>query len=460
MKRIFVLCLFIFSLSLLLSGCSMNANDLLSVPKLPTQYLEVQKQISLLLTSNVELTSPLSGTNRASVQLTDLDGDGVEEALAFCTVTSGENVGLRFYVFRLEHGKYVQAACMDGEGDSFDVVEYLPVNSQKQKLLVVGWRLGANPVMGLTIYQYDNNALKLINREEYTGLLIDDLNGDQQDNLLVLRHNTTGDDIGKAVLYTFSGTTMRRLGEAPLSMGVSKAEEIYYDQVGNNLYGVVIDQKLDIPTDEDTNSVGEKPDYGMLTDVLLFADDTLTNVSFDETIGRSEATFRPVSYPAADVDGDGVTEFPHVSFLPQQGGNPSNSYLRMDWCSVSSFSGSAEKRWVLEKEFTAFTQKNASWIFVVPEEMVPNLTLLNGYQNEDMTSVQFCSYDADTKKIGSPLWEIFLLTGINRYDRAADMNLSELARTSVTLYGVKQYNSSTDNSLSYDEITRCFMLQS
>ena len=67
-------------ISLLLSGCMFTASfeELYEVPQLPNEYTELREQIDQILSDGAEYAAPTSGTNIQSVQLVDLDGDGVE----------------------------------------------------------------------------------------------------------------------------------------------------------------------------------------------------------------------------------------------------------------------------------------------------------------------------------------------------------------------------------------------
>ena len=76
---------------LLLSGCfSQSADDLYAQPKAPDDYLKLDEKISEVLNAGGEYAAPLTGELTQKVQLQDLDGDGVQEAIAFFRVTCDE----------------------------------------------------------------------------------------------------------------------------------------------------------------------------------------------------------------------------------------------------------------------------------------------------------------------------------------------------------------------------------
>ncbi|MCC8356721.1 MAG: hypothetical protein LJU34_02545, partial [Oscillospiraceae bacterium] len=69
-------------LSLTCAGC-MSADELYSLPQQQEEYIQLQELIGQRIDEGGEYAAPTGGSNRQSVQLRDLDGDGVAEALAF-----------------------------------------------------------------------------------------------------------------------------------------------------------------------------------------------------------------------------------------------------------------------------------------------------------------------------------------------------------------------------------------
>ena len=69
---------------MLLTGCTVPSGDeLLAAPRPSSNYQTLQVKLEELLASGVSYTTPAAGENRSSVQLVDLNGDGIEEAITF-----------------------------------------------------------------------------------------------------------------------------------------------------------------------------------------------------------------------------------------------------------------------------------------------------------------------------------------------------------------------------------------
>ena len=422
----------------LFSGCSVEADELLALPQLPAQHVLVQNQINQLLADGVSLSAPLSGTDRSSVQMVDLDQDGVDEAVVFGVSRKNDTTVPQVYIYRFIRGRYELAQRLDGVGDSIDTVQYPRMGPQRHRLLIVGWRLGANPVCGLSVYQYDGQNAVMLLSSEYTGLCAADFDGDKTEELLVLRYSAT--EVGNASLYTYSEGAFASAASAPLTAGVTTPSAIVFEPVGGGYSGAVVDAPL---------LSRDRADGGMVTDVLICTDGRLSNVTYSEADQRSVSTYRPIAYPSRDINGDGILEIPRIEYLPNVPAE--NGFMRVDWCSIGE-SGT------LERQFSAFTVQDCGWYFIMPDTLIPSVTLMTGEHEPERISYVFCEYNSETEQVGRPFWEIFTITGLERNSAVAELNLFELARTSTRIYAAKLHVSDDSGIITYSELSRSFFL--
>ena len=106
-------------LSVLLSGCIMKSvEELYALPEQSPEYRSLQNAVNQVVTGSTEYSSPLSGVNSQPIQLTDLDGDGINEAIVFLT-TSGENP-LKTFIFAQENGEFVNTCVIEGSNYTWD----------------------------------------------------------------------------------------------------------------------------------------------------------------------------------------------------------------------------------------------------------------------------------------------------------------------------------------------------
>ena len=101
-------------LALALSGCMFTTPEasLYRLPKLAGEYESLEAQIDTLLSMGGEYAAPTSGSNLQSVQMIDLDGDGVEEAVAFFRFPNDEKP-MKIYIFKADGDSYEQYACIE-----------------------------------------------------------------------------------------------------------------------------------------------------------------------------------------------------------------------------------------------------------------------------------------------------------------------------------------------------------
>ena len=94
-----------------LTGCGLKSGeDLYQLPKASAEYESLQTCLEDILDRGLEYSAPLTGSNLQSVQLTDLDNDGTDEAIAFFRDSSAESQSLKIYIFRqIEPNRYAPA---------------------------------------------------------------------------------------------------------------------------------------------------------------------------------------------------------------------------------------------------------------------------------------------------------------------------------------------------------------
>lgn len=84
MKRTFILPVLLAGALMLLPGCvSHTEESLFQLPRAPEDLNNLMSKIQEVTSQGGEQTAPLSGENIQNVQLQDLNGDGIKEAIAF-----------------------------------------------------------------------------------------------------------------------------------------------------------------------------------------------------------------------------------------------------------------------------------------------------------------------------------------------------------------------------------------
>ncbi len=193
MRRALLFCV-AACLLFVLGGCSLtsqNVKDLLRAPALGPGQGEIQDALAAYLGEEPQYKFPKEGEWRSPLIRADLNGDGQEEGILLYSVansTSGNKTkGNNVYIAVLEEkdGKWVVQADLDGadiEVASFSVVDLL---GDGTKQILIGYASANLKSKVLTLYQYQDAALKIVYQMPYSRYDIVDF-GEEADSGLVL----------------------------------------------------------------------------------------------------------------------------------------------------------------------------------------------------------------------------------------------------------------------------------
>ncbi len=289
-KRILVL---LVAVSLLLSGCTIKTmEELYSLPKRSEDYYELQSAIDKVM-SNLSYSAPVQGENRQTVQLADLTGDGVTEAILFAKGT--DEKPLKVIVFAKRDGAYTDIARMEFSGTAFSQVEYAQLDGLPGRELVVGRQMGNEVLHTLSAYSFmDGNSHNILTAG-YTRFLTVDLDGDDRREVFLLRPGSEEGN-GVAELYRMENGSMERATEAVMSVPVENLKRIATGGMWEDTKAVFVASAYD----EDT----------IITDVYAMVKARFTNVSLSADSETSVKTIRNYYVYACDIDDDGLLELP------------------------------------------------------------------------------------------------------------------------------------------------------
>ena len=418
-----------------LCGCS-NGEELLKLPKPPSAYLALQRQFDSILKDGTSYTAPTAGTNRNQVQFVDLDGDGKDEVLSFFRSTSTDMSALHAYVYKEKNNGYEQVASISGPGDSFDSVWYPQLDSTGKTAIVLGWKLGTTPVCGMQVYLYENGQLRTVYSGEYTGIIVADLNGNDTDEILLLRHSSTA-DAGTATILSYESGELKPISTAPLSAGITNPLRIRLTDIGYGENTVTIE-----------SCAFEK---AYVTDLLTMKNGVLTSLLYSDSTKTSILSYRYLPIYSCDIDKDGFTEIPRPEVLPGYEPDSETIQWSIDWCRY-------DPNTFLNRITTTYLNIRDHWYLTIPDDLIGNYTVEHGSVSENVSSIVFYRWNRPEGKRGDMLWEIYKLTGEDRYHFAEENQLWELARTHDAVYALRYGSNPTALSYSVAKLSDLFHL--
>ena len=399
----------------LLTGCfSQSVDDLYAPPRAPDDYLKLDNKINEVLNAGGEYAAPLSGELTQKVQLQDLDGDGVQEAIAFFRVSADERP-LKIYIYHQVEDDYDVAAIIEGSGNAIDSVSYENLDDSPSKEIIVDWETVAQRHL-LAAYSIDRyEALELMHTD-HSGFQIYDIDADGQKELLVLRMAdpsesstaapTSSEPANRVELYNFQDGMLELSSSAPLSRDVSGASDMACGYLQDMVPALFV-----------TSTYAEN---GQITDIFAWKHEQLENVTLDPETGESTGTVRwstevnSTGVSCTDINGDGILELPSAYALP----DPNNvgtapNFWAIRW-QQHDIDGGAHR------VYTTYHNSRDGWYFILPDAWEGKLTLSRSdLAGGGERAVIFSYWEGDPNVEPEPFLVIYMLTGDNRSMRAS-----------------------------------------
>ncbi len=403
----------LFFLLLIAGGCSLEYGDgLLSLPKLPGEYLLLQHELDNILSTGAVYATAETGANRQAVQLVDVDGDGEDEAIAFFRKPGGDFL---ICAYKRSADGYEEIGRAEGFGNTINAVYYPCTAPDGGLALALSWGLEDASSYGMTVFGFTGGELQSLLDIQYSNLLVEDLNGDSLDELcFVVRDASTG--AHSLRIYSYSRETYRLQSEAPLCVEVRSVSRMALGKTVRGQDALFIDSAA-------TGS-------GYVTDVIALTDGGAFNETIDLVSGSGSATWRLVSASVTDINGDGVADVP-VAAEVQPGGETQagDARFKLRWC---NFEQGEEPRVVA----TTYHNVSEEWYLVWPDAWSDGVTAIRS-SSAGVSRTSFVTADGSGPDgyRGETLLVICVYTGDNRVSYAVADGVKVVRQTESTLYG-------------------------
>lgn len=427
------------ALALTLVGCmGREAGEMFALPEPPEDYRNLNAKLSEVRAAiGGESIAPQSGSNTQTVQLQDLDSDGVlESAVAFFRVPGAEKP-LKIYVFRLQSDdSYVVDTVIEGVGSAITSVNYENVGGSRRKEVVVSWQIsGDDHTLG--VYSLDDvEGIELLWVDSYTRFRLADLDDDQERELVVLSLQNGEEVSARADYYDYDGAALALKSTAPLSSGINEIKALRGGSLAGGVSAVFV-----------TSSFPETGEQ--VVDILCCRDGALTNVTFNSATLRSEETVRAYNaVVSTDIDRDGVMEVPLPVLAHKALGNNDDFWL-LEWRQF-------DEQGVPHHTLTTYHNVTDGWYFEVPDSWASRITI----SRKDSISagergVAFSVWQGEDKEARTFL-VLYKLTGTNQQSRASLGDRQIISSDSTATYAYELMPQVWDTGLSGEDINRRF----
>ena len=415
----------------LFTGCAMRTvEEMYALPKRSEEFNEMQSAIDTAM-YGMTYASPQSGENQQTVQMADLNGDGVDEILVFAKGATEKPLQVLIFMYD-ENGRVRTMDTIGSNGLAFEQVEYVEFDDQPGCELVVGIRIGDQVQRSVAVYTFQNDDAELMLLNGYSKFLTCDLDENGRSELMVLRPGEQETEHGMAVLYHFSNGQIERSVEMALSQDPGNIRRILQGRLQNNKPAVFV--------------AGSVEQNAIVTDILTLHNDVLTNIANSGDVNTSVHTLRNYYVYAEDVDEDGVVEIPAVIIMKPVSNryNEEEKYF-LRWYSFD------DNGWEYDKLFT-FHNFVGGWYLRLDSNWASRITV------EQYSGIyKFYLWD-ESYQTATPLFTLYVFTGSNRDEDAVKDGRFAIYRAEGVAYSASLEDAAADYNITENYLIESFRL--
>ena len=396
-------------MAVLLGGCGLfkPIEDLYTLPALPDEYSHLQSSIQNVMNEmEVEYASINYGNYTSTIQLLDMDNDGVQETAAvFLRVISTANLTedekpLRVCLFRRNSDDtYSLVHTVQGDGTSIYSVAYEDLTGDGVREMIVSWQISTK-VYHLSAYQFTTSAtIELMSTSYNERYLAVDMDGDSCKELMVFQQHTSEEDQNRAEYYRYQDGTMMMASMAPLSADILSVTSARTGRLADGVDGIYVN----------CNRENE-----VITDILVLKEGSLRNVTLSSELGYSNTTSRIYTgVNAADINRDGILEIPLPVLATSIDPNVASTHYITYWRQFDSQGGST----VVSATYHATSD---GWYLVLPTTWLGEITVGRDDSRSSWgeRAVVFYYWPDEETTTPAPFLTVYTLTGENRYSRS------------------------------------------
>ena len=398
-------------LALALSGCMFTTPEasLYRLPKLAGEYESLEAQIDTLLSMGGEYAAPTSGSNLQSVQMIDLDGDGVEEAVAFFRFPNDEKP-MKIYIFKADGDSYEQYACIEGTSSLIYSVNYADLDGDGLREILVGYR-SSSDVQGLSIYPMTAGTPETLLITGYSRYANLDMDSDGKQELLIICSDE--ESAGRVDYYDWDEGVLGMKYSMRLSLAVAELDRLTAGTLSGGESALFV--------------TGVTAENQTVTDVLALRSGRLQNIALGADGNQMPSLTAFLGLFPRVENGDGVTEVPEARPL-QRLDRESEQLYYIAWRQYSADGGAADVR-------SSFHNVPDGWSLTLPEEWDKAALTAGRSAGVDQTSVSF--YRVGENGAHETLLTIYRLTGASREELASAGGRVALTRQVEAVYAAE-----------------------
>ena len=398
------------------SGCSLNflsVESLMSPPSQSGKKGEVEKAFKKLMTDkNIQLKTPQSGDYQTAFILFDIDSDGQEEALVFYS-DSSVDTSVRMAFLECVNETWMISADVKGSGSVIYDVSFSDMDNNGVYEILVGWSLfdaktsKILSIYGVSVGEKGIFTLDALGNEYYSSKAITDFNGDDNDDLVLVYLDDTG-EVQKSYFRCFSlseSNEIVKFSDVKLDSRISSVSKIQFDIVrsdGNVCKRAFVDCI--------------KTDALMFTEMLYWDTENLKTVRYIKN--PVSETPRSSKIFCRDIDGDGLLEIPSNTtllgdekFLTVKIADTNYTFTMLEWLNSYEDKSEGSIRTVfnpIDSYLFRVTRPDVVTVYYNTLEQALKFCLWDGKQKlvkDELLSISFRTENNETQATGKKLFD-------------------------------------------------------
>lgn len=429
-KKIWLLTLLMLT-ALLFTGCTARTiEEMYALPKRSEAYNHLQSTIDSAM-YGMSYSAPRSGDNQQTVQMADLDGDGVEEYLVFAKGATEKPLQV-IILSQEENGKCRVMEIIASNGTAFEQVEYAEFDEKPGCELILGRQLSDQVLRSVSVYTFTENGAELLLMNGYAKFQTCDLDENGRSELLVLRPGEAEAERGMAVLYSSENGQIQRSVETELSEDTSNVRRIAPGRLQDGKAAVFVSSAT--------------KENAIVTDIFALNEGSFANVSFYSDVDTSVQTLDNFYLYAEDVDEDGVLEIPSLLTTKalSQWEEEEQTYL-IRWFAMDTAGRDVDKLFTFHNYVGGwYLQLDSAWAGRVAVEQGEN-------------TYTFYLWDESYEE-AAELFSVYVLTGSSRDEDAVRDGRFALYRAEGIAYAARIEPTALQYGITEDHLIECFRL--
>ena len=420
------------------AGCdiTVGSESLLRPPKTMGDEAEIEQLISDTAKNSYTLKYPKSGSYRSAIIMSDLDGDGLDEAVAF--YREGEDVArIHMLVMYSDENEWKLSSDNITETTDIDCVDFADVSGSDTLEILVGYSTYAQNINLLSCYSYSDGKTEEIKAgQKYSAFYCGDFNSDEKDEVMTLSLYTSENEASASMLeYNEDKKSLYSKALVAMDPNVIKFKNVVSSDIGGTTQGIFVDGEF---------ATGE-----INTQIIYYNKELslLRNPLYKEK--TKNFTQRNCNIICADIDNDMSVDFPSVQKLPHSEKEPAETVAdKITW---NSFSAEDES---FVPNCSMIANYNFGFTIKVPDSwLADSVTAINS-TNDNSTAF----YEWKQSALGDRLFEIKVFDTAE-WEKGRDNDDYTLIYKD-NRYAYAFINSETDSqyALTDDEIKKSFAI--